>query len=149
MKLSAPIPVLKEQAKRLAKEQGITKTEALNSIARREGFSSWSILSARLAEFQAKELAEQIPAKIEELPLKGALRSEAVAIAKLSFANALRRMEARNPRKAKSDWNAGEYVDRILTEDMLPIETDYALHLVEAFIVMDAVEAAAAADGVD
>ena len=62
-------------------------------------------------------------------------------------AAALGRMEARNPRKAKHGWSVEAYVDRVLTADMLPIDTDYALSLFEAFIVMDAVEAAVDADG--
>jgi hypothetical protein len=41
------------------------------------------------------------------------------------------------------------YVDRTLTEDMLPIDTDYALSLFEAFIVSDAVYAAVDADEAD
>jgi replicative DNA helicase len=51
MKLSAPIFVLKAQAKELKRTKSITMTEALNLIAQREGFSSWSLLQS-----QAKDL---------------------------------------------------------------------------------------------
>lgn len=44
MKLSAPIHVLKSQAQALRKEQSISNTEALNLIAKREGYNSWSLL---------------------------------------------------------------------------------------------------------
>ena len=44
MKLSAPIHVLKSQAQLLRKGQSISNTEALNLIAKREGYNSWSLL---------------------------------------------------------------------------------------------------------
>ncbi len=47
MKLSAPIHVLKSQAKSLKKQAGITSVEALNRIAQQEGYSSWSLLKSR------------------------------------------------------------------------------------------------------
>ena len=47
MKLSSPIHVLKNQAKLLKKEKAIPMVEALNSIAEREGFSSWSLLKSK------------------------------------------------------------------------------------------------------
>ena len=148
MKLSASIPNLKSQAKRKAKEEGIPLFEALNHIAQREGFSSWSLLARKLEEHEEAR-RQQLPKTIVELPLTGFLRKEAVSIAEQAFAKALGRMEARNPRKARAGWNAEAYVDRTLTEDMLPIDTDYALSLFDAFIVMEAVEAAVDADAAD
>jgi replicative DNA helicase len=47
MKLSSPIYVLKSQAKDLKKGQSISMTEALNSIAKREGYNSWSLLQSK------------------------------------------------------------------------------------------------------
>lgn len=47
MKLSAPIHVLKSQAQQLRKEKGITNTEALDLIAKKEGFNSWSLLQSK------------------------------------------------------------------------------------------------------
>lgn len=44
MKLSAPIHVLKGQAQLLRKEKSISNTDALNIIAKREGYNSWSLL---------------------------------------------------------------------------------------------------------
>ncbi|MEE9453967.1 MAG: DNA helicase [Paracoccaceae bacterium] len=49
MKLSAPIYLLKRQAKQLSRKDGVSLNEALNNIARREGFESWSLLAARYA----------------------------------------------------------------------------------------------------
>lgn len=145
MKLSASIPNLKSQARRKAKAEGIPLSQALNHIAQREGFNSWSLLATKFEEHEEGQ-RQQLPKMITELPLTGFLRKEAIATAEEAFATALGRMEARNPRPARKAWDAGAYVDRTLTEDMLPIETDYALSLFEAFIVMEAVEAAVDAD---
>ena len=49
MRLSAPIYQLKRRARLLAREEKIPLHEALDRIAREEGFSGWSLLSARLA----------------------------------------------------------------------------------------------------
>jgi replicative DNA helicase len=46
MKLSAPIYRLKQQAKALSRQESIPLHQALDRIARREGFSTWSLLSA-------------------------------------------------------------------------------------------------------
>lgn len=145
MKLSTSIPKLKSEAKRKAKSEGIPLSEALNRIAQREGYNSWSLL-ARRADEHEKAQRNALPKTIVALPLTGFLRKEAVSIAEEAFAAALGRMEARNPRKARGSWNAEAYVDRVLTEEMLPIDTNYALSLFEAFIVMEAVEAAVDAD---
>ncbi|KLN60817.1 DNA helicase [Kiloniella spongiae] len=47
MKLSAPIYQLKHKAKLLARHQEIPLHKALNKIATQEGFSNWSLLSAK------------------------------------------------------------------------------------------------------
>lgn len=49
MKLSAPIYRLKRQAKQLSRERAVPLNVALDSIANREGFESWSLLAARFA----------------------------------------------------------------------------------------------------
>lgn len=50
VKLSAPIYVLKAQAKELKQSKSISMTEALNEIAQREGYSSWSLLQSKSKE---------------------------------------------------------------------------------------------------
>jgi hypothetical protein len=47
MKLSAPIHRLKSRARQLSRETGIPLHATLDQIARSEGFSGWSLLSAR------------------------------------------------------------------------------------------------------
>jgi replicative DNA helicase len=47
MKLSAPVYILKQRAKALSRDSGIPLARALDRIAKREGFASWSLLAAR------------------------------------------------------------------------------------------------------
>jgi replicative DNA helicase len=61
MRLSAPIFRLKHKAKKLARDARIPLNEALNRIARIEGFTSWSLLAARaLASQPSAELFAQL-----------------------------------------------------------------------------------------
>lgn len=54
MKFSAPIFVLKQRAKALSRKSGIPLHDALNRIAKLEGFGSWSLLAARWSEDRAR-----------------------------------------------------------------------------------------------
>jgi replicative DNA helicase len=47
MKLSAPVHVLKSNAKELKRSSSMTMIEALDQIAKAEGFSTWSLLQAK------------------------------------------------------------------------------------------------------
>lgn len=50
MKLSAPIYRLKREAKVLSREEGVPLNEALDRLAAKEGFPTWSLLAAKYAE---------------------------------------------------------------------------------------------------
>lgn len=50
MKLSAPIYRLKRQARILSRREGIPHHQALDRVAREEGFDSWSLLASHAAE---------------------------------------------------------------------------------------------------
>ncbi|MCH9670078.1 MAG: replicative DNA helicase [Gammaproteobacteria bacterium] len=52
MKLSAPIYRLKRQARLLSRAQAIPLHQALNAIARNEGFDSWSLLAHSVSHIQ-------------------------------------------------------------------------------------------------
>ena len=49
MKLTAPIFILKQQAKALSRKEKMPLHQALDRIANREGFRAWSLLSAKAA----------------------------------------------------------------------------------------------------
>jgi len=63
MKRTAPIFILKQQAKVLSRSEKIPLHQALDRIANRQGFSAWSLLSAKAAadESSASLLAEFRP----------------------------------------------------------------------------------------
>jgi replicative DNA helicase len=71
MELSAPVYLLKREARVLSRKERIPLHEALDRIARREGFKAWSLLATRASARQpAKALmAELMPG---ELVLLGA-----------------------------------------------------------------------------
>ncbi len=79
MKLSASIPNLKSQAKRKAKAEGIALADALNQIAKSEGFNSWSLLAKKFEEHEEAQ-RKSLPKMIVELLLTGLLRKEAMSI---------------------------------------------------------------------
>ncbi|PHQ69334.1 MAG: DNA helicase [Sneathiella sp.] len=54
MKLTAPIHVLKRQAKDLKRSQSVTMVVALDQIARTEGFPSWSLLQSKAKDLVPK-----------------------------------------------------------------------------------------------
>lgn len=61
MRLSSPIYKLKRQAKLLVRDNGIKLHEALNQIAKNEGFKDWSHLASAYAKVTpARELLKQL-----------------------------------------------------------------------------------------
>ncbi|MBW8285910.1 MAG: replicative DNA helicase [Rhizobium sp.] len=62
MKLSAPIFQLKRRAKLMARNNSVPLNEALNQIARDEGFATWSLLSASVS---SEPLSKTILSRLE------------------------------------------------------------------------------------
>lgn len=58
MKLSAPIHVLKSRAKNLKRSESMTMTEALDQIAKEQGFQSWSLLISKSEQIYPKQFDE-------------------------------------------------------------------------------------------
>ena len=59
----------------------------------------------------------------------------------------MRRIEPDNPKDTRALWDAEDYVDNHhLSDDMLPIDSEYALSLIEAFLVHDVIRLAVEAD---
>ncbi len=74
--------------------------------------------------------------KITALPLVGKDRIEFVNMANEVFEEVLERLEPENPDMVRKLWNAEKYIDEeLLRPDMLPIDRDYALSLIGAFLV--------------
>jgi hypothetical protein len=146
MKLTKPIPLLKSRAKKLKTQRGIPLGSALDEVAGQEGFSSWSHLVHAAGE---KDPEGEIRETITSLPLNPVERREFVELAETTFDAVMERMEPENPEATRALWDAGSYVDgelsNILSQD-LPISRDYALSLIEAFLVHHVLDLAVAAD---
>ena len=130
MNLSAPIYKLKRNAKLLSRNDGMPLNQALDRIAQKEGFKSWSLLMKKNSEKPRFKSSQ-----ITSLPLSGAERSSFIDAANKVFESVLFRIEPENPEATRQLWNPDEYVDEFLTENMLPISQDYALSLIDAFLV--------------
>lgn len=147
MRLSAPIYRLRQKAKLLARKAGIPLNQALNRVANDEGFQSWSLLIARNSAQSAAAESHGRRSQITALPLTSTDRAEFVETANQVFEAVLDRIEAENPEGTRKLWNPEYYVDKILlTDDMLPIDRDYALSLIDAFLVHHVVDLAVQAD---
>ena len=84
--------------------------------------------------------------QITSLPLSKLDRAEFIEVANSVFETVILRMEPQNPDVTRKLWNAEDYVDNMLTDDMLPISQDYALSLIDAFLVHHVLGLAAEAD---
>lgn len=79
--------------------------------------------------------------QVTSLPIKGRMRSEFIRVANEKFDEILQRIEYEEPVVLHQIWNADEYIDNILfKEDMLPINKDYALSLIDAFLIHHVLE---------
>ncbi|WP_105384355.1 hypothetical protein [Neorhizobium alkalisoli] len=84
---------------------------------------------------------------IASLPLSGDDRAEFIRTANHAFECVIERIEPNNEQMTRSLWDAGHYVDHhLLDEAMLPISRDYALSLIDAFLVSYVVDLAVEAD---
>jgi len=85
-------------------------------------------------------------AQIYALPLVGANLKKAIEVANWKFEDLLQMMEPRHPELISKLWNPEKWIDEVLKPDMLPIERDYALSLIEAFLVHHFIELDTEAD---
>ena len=148
MNLSAPINELKRKAKLLRRSEDIPLNQALNRIAQEEGYTSWSLL---IRDYEAQKPKPSVVPRtgyeITSLPVSDAYRKEAIDLANSTFEMVMGRIEPDNPKDTRALWSAEDYVDlHHLSEDMLPIDSEYALSLIEAFLVHHVVDLAVQAD---
>jgi hypothetical protein len=93
------------------------------------------------------EMENKITVKITALPLVGDDRIEFINTANEVFEEVLERLEPENPDTVRKLWDAEKYIDEsLLRPDMLPIDRDYALSLIDAFLVHHVMELAVETD---
>lgn len=94
-----------------------------------------------------KPAKKQSAVKIMSLPLVGANRKKFIATANSVFDYVLDRLEPQHPNLVRELWNPEKYIDELLLKpDMLPIDRDYALSLIDAFLVHHVIELAVETD---
>lgn len=100
-------------------------------------------------EWEYDDIISSIPtAQISSLPMTGEDRKEFIKTANFSFDRIIERIEPGNPELTRSLWDVERYIDEeFLPDDMLPIDRDYALSLVDSFLVGYVIQLAAQADG--
>lgn len=94
MRLSAPIYRLRHKAKLLARKAGIPLNQALDRVAKDEGFQSWSLLVARNPAQGAAANNHARKSQITALPLAKSGRAEFVETANQVFEAVLNQIEA-------------------------------------------------------
>lgn len=148
MDLSAPIYELKRKAKRLRHEKGLRHIEALNCIANQEGFTSWSLLIHKYDDQKPKlPIQGRVGFEISKLPLDVDFRAEAIDVANAAFERVFEGIEPDNPKMTRKLWNAEKHIDEDhFSQENLPIDSEYALSLIEAFMLSHVVGLATTAD---
>lgn len=149
MDLSAPIYELKRKAKLLGRLKGIPLNQAYACIAKQEGYASWGLLIRDYKETQKprSNVQPRVGYQITSLPVDDAYLKEAIELANSTFEMVMRRIEPDNPVETRQLWDAAEYVEKhYLNSDMLPIDSEYVLYLIEAFLVGHVIDLAVQAD---
>jgi hypothetical protein len=148
MELSAPIYELKRKAKQLRREKGLRHSEALNCIAKEEGFTSWSLLIHKYEDQKPKPTTQDsVSFEVSELPLDTDFRAEAIDVANAAFERVFARIEPDNPKMTRKLWDAEKHVDEDhFSHENLPIDSEYALSLIETFMLSHVVGLATTAD---
>ncbi|WP_017259522.1 hypothetical protein [Pedobacter arcticus] len=94
-----------------------------------------------------KKVKNKTTVMISALPLASADRLEFTRTANSSFERVFDRIEPENPELVREMWDAEKYIyEDVLRPDTLPIHRDYALSIVDAFMVGYVIQLAVEAD---
>ena len=95
---------------------------------------------------KSKPMEKKTVVKITTLPLAGKDRKEFIDVANRKFEDTLQSIEHGHPELVRKLWNPEQYIEEVIKPDMLPIDRDYALSLVEAFLIHNVLELATTVD---
>mgnify|MGYP003576032709 CR=1 FL=1 len=87
--------------------------------------------------------------EIIALPMKGIRLKKFIEVANWKFEDLMETMEPEHPEVIRRLWNAEAYVNQVITPDKLPIDRNYALSLVEAFLIHHFIDLDSSGDNVD
>ncbi|MDW9502245.1 hypothetical protein [Sinorhizobium meliloti] len=86
-------------------------------------------------------------ATITSVPVGGADRAVLIEAANTVFEKIIDRIEPENEDLTRALWDAGHYIDNhLFRESMLPMTPDYAVYLIDAFLVHYVIDLATEAD---
>ncbi|WP_412468789.1 hypothetical protein [Pedobacter sp. KLB.chiD] len=91
-------------------------------------------------------MSKENTGQITTLPLTGAILDEFINVANKKFDDVLDTIEARHPALVRKMWRPKDYINDALKPDMLPINRDYALSLIEAFLIHHVIDLATEVD---
>ena len=93
-----------------------------------------------------KPIEKKSTVKITTLPLAGKDHKEFIEVANRKFEDILQNIEHTHPELVRKLWNPDQYIEEVIKADMLPIDRDYALSLIVAFLVHNVIDLATEAD---
>lgn len=96
-----------------------------------------------------KPMEKKSTVKITTLPLAESDLKEFINVANKKLEDTLQSIEHAHPELIRKLWNPEQYMEEVIKPDMLPIDRDYALSLVEAFLIHKVIELATEADEQD
>ena len=98
---------------------------------------------------KTKPMEKKSTIKITALPLGGKDHKEFIEVANRKFEDTLQSIEHAHPELVRKLWNPEQYIEEVIKPDMLPIDRDYALSLVEAFLIHNVIDLATEVDKQD
>ncbi|MDR7208769.1 hypothetical protein [Flavobacterium piscis] len=101
---------------------------------------------ASIENQKIKPMEKKSTIKITTLPLGEKDHKEFIEVADRKFEDTLQSIEHAHPELVRKLWNPEQYIEEVIKADMLPIDRDYALSLVEAFIIHNVIDLATEAD---
>lgn len=104
------------------------------------------IVETAIKNQKIKPVEKKPTIKITTLPLAGIDRKEFIETANRKFEDILQSIEHTHPESVRKLWNPEQYLEEVIKPDMLPIDRDYALSLVETFLVHNVIDLATEAD---
>lgn len=98
---------------------------------------------------KTKPMEKKSKIQITSLPLAGKDQAEFIEVANWKFEDTLQSIEHEYPELVRKLWNPEKYIEEVIKTDMLPIDRNYALSLVEAFLINKVLELASLVDEQD
>ena len=102
---------------------------------------------AKHQEIKPMEIKSAI--QIISLPLAGKDYEEFIKTSNDLFEKALQIIEHEDPESVRKLWNADQYIDEVIRPDKLPIDRNYALSLIESFMIHKVTDLASEVDNQD